>query len=146
MLEELKQKVCAASIRLKTTGLITLTWDNVSEIEREKGLIVIKPSGIPYDKMTADDMVVVDLDGNMSEGNRGPSSNLPTHLEIYKAFPTMGGIMHTHSRWAAVMAQSEMAILPLGTTHADAFYGTVPCTRKLTPPRSRGHMKRQWAP
>ena len=132
MLEDLKTQVCNANISLKESGLITLTWGNVSQIDRQSGLVVIKPSGVDYDKMTADDMVVVDLDGNVVEGKLNPSSDLATHLEIYKSFKNVGGVTHTHSRWATVFSQACADIPALGTTHADAFYGAVPCTRKLT--------------
>ena len=133
MLEELKKRVCEANISLQKSGLITLTWGNVSEIDREKGLIVIKPSGVDYDSMTPEDMVVVDLCGKVVEGELNPSSDLPTHIEIYRAFPEVGGVTHTHSRWATVFSQAGMDIPMLGTTHADAFLGDVPCTRRLTP-------------
>ena len=143
MLENRKETVCAANIRLKTSGLITLTWGNVSEIDREQGLVVIKPSGIPYDSMTPDDMVIVDLDGKVIEGKWNPSSDLPTHLELYKAFPEIGGITHTHSRWATIFSQSGYPIPPLGTTHADAFYGGVPCTRKMTEEEIAGEYEKE---
>lgn len=132
MFEEIKKRVYEANISLKQNGLITLTWGNVSEIDRERGVVVIKPSGVSYDIMTPDDMVVVDLDGNKIEGKYNPSSDLPTHLELYKAFSGIGGVTHTHSRWATVFAQAESDVPMLGTTHADAFYGDVPCTRKMT--------------
>lgn len=132
MLEQLKLKVYEANVSLKKNQLITLTWGNVSEIDREKGLIVIKPSGVNYDEMTPEDMVVVDMDGNRVEGKWNPSSDLKTHLELYRKFPEIGGITHTHSRWATIFAQAEMSIPISGTTHADTFYGDVPCTRKLT--------------
>lgn len=133
MLEELKKIVYEANIALKQHNLITLTWGNVSQIDRETGLVVIKPSGVSYDVMTAEDMVVVDLDGNRVEGKWNPSSDLKTHLALYRTFPKIGGVTHTHSRWATIFAQAEMPIPIAGTTHADAFYGDVPCTRKLTP-------------
>ena len=132
MFEEIKKRVYEANISLKQNGLITLTWGNVSEIDRDRGVVVIKPSGVSYDTMTPDDMVVVDLDGNKIEGKYNPSSDLPTHLELYKAFSGIGGVTHTHSRWATVFAQAESDVPMLGTTHADAFYGDVPCTRKMT--------------
>lgn len=132
MLEELKKKVYEANIALKKNNLITLTWGNVSEIDRESGLIVIKPSGVSYDTMSPEDMVVVDMEGNRVEGKWNPSSDLKTHLELYKTFPEIGGVTHTHSRWATIFAQSELSIPISGTTHADTFYGDVPCTRKLT--------------
>ena len=132
MLEEMKRRVCKANIALKDYGLITLTWGNVSEIDRKHGYVVIKPSGVSYEDMTADDMVVVDLDGNKIEGELNPSSDTPTHLELYRRFEDIGGITHTHSRWATVFAQSGVSIPALGTTHADNFYGDIPVTRKLT--------------
>lgn len=132
MLEKIKERVLRANLLLKEYGLITLTWGNVSERDRETGLVVIKPSGVRYEDMKAEDMVVVDLDGNVIEGNLSPSSDTPTHLEIYKRFPSVGGITHTHSRWATIYSQSGLEIPALGTTHADAFYGSVPCTRALT--------------
>ena len=132
MFEELKNKVYRANLRLKENALVTLTWGNVSEIDRKSGVVVIKPSGIPYETMMPDDMVAVDLDGNTVDGKYRPSSDLPTHLELYKQFSDIGGITHTHSRWATVFAQAGKSIPMLGTTHADAFYGDVPCTRKLT--------------
>ena len=127
MLEELKQTVCAANLALPKHRLVVLTWGNASGIDREAGLVVIKPSGVDYEGMTPDDMVVVDLDGNVVEGRWKPSSDTPTHLELYKAFPSIGGIVHTHSRWATIFAQAV-----LGTTHAAHFYGSVPCTRAMT--------------
>lgn len=133
MLEALKERVCKANISLKESGLVALTWGNVSEIDRQSGLIVIKPSGVSYSTMTPSDMVVVDLAGNTVEGKWNPSSDLPTHLELYKNFPQIGGVTHTHSRWATVFAQAGYGIPALGTTHADTFYGAVPCTRKMTP-------------
>lgn len=132
MLEKMKKRVFEANMLLKKYNLITLTWGNVSEIDREKGLVVIKPSGVPYETMKVEDMVVVDLQGNVVEGNLNPSSDTPTHLELYKRFENIGGITHTHSRWATIFAQSQMGIPPLGTTHADAFFGEIPCTRQLT--------------
>lgn len=132
MLDALKEKVCEANIQLKVNGLITLTWGNVSEIDRQAGLIVIKPSGISYEKMVPDDLVVVDLDGNTVEGKWNPSSDTPTHIELYRAFPQIGGITHTHSRWATIFAQAGYDIPALGTTHSDTFYGDIPCTRKMT--------------
>ena len=132
MLESLKKKVYDANISLKTNGLITLTWGNVSEIDRKHGLVVIKPSGVSYDVMRPEDMVVVDLEGNVVDGELSPSSDLPTHLELYKRFPEIGGITHTHSRWATIFAQAKLPVPILGTTHADTFYGDIPCTRLLT--------------
>lgn len=143
MLEELKQKVYEANIRLKQEGLITLTWGNVSQIDRTSNLVVIKPSGISYDVMEPEDMVVVDLEGNKVEGKWNPSSDLATHLEIYRTFSEIGGITHTHSRWATIYSQAECCIPILGTTHADAFYGDVPCTRKLTTEEIAGDYERE---
>ena len=132
MLEKIKERVLAANLILKKENLITLTWGNVSEIDREAGYVVIKPSGVEYENMSIEDMVVVDLGGNVIEGKWNPSSDTPTHLELYRQFPNIGGITHTHSRWATIFSQRGMDIPVLGTTHADAFYGDVPCTRKMT--------------
>lgn len=132
MLEALKEQVLQANLLLPRHDLVTFTWGNVSGIDREQGLVVIKPSGVAYDGMTADDMVVVDLDGRVVEGQYRPSSDTPTHIELYKAFPHCGGIAHTHSRWATTFAQAGLPLQPMGTTHADTFYGAVPCTRALT--------------
>jgi len=133
MLEELKQQVLEANLLLPKHGLITFTWGNVSGIDRDSGLIVIKPSGVEYDGMTAEDMVVVDLDGRRVEGKWKPSSDTDTHLALYKAFPVLGGIVHTHSRWATSFAQAGKGIPAFGTTQGDYFYGEIPCTRKMTP-------------
>lgn len=138
MLEQLKEKVLKANLDLPKYNLVTFTWGNVSGIDREKGLVVIKPSGVEYDGMTADDMVVTDLDGNVVEGRWKPSSDTPTHLALYKAFKDIGGIVHTHSRWATVWAQAGRPILAYGTTHGDYFYGEIPCTRKMTPKEING--------
>ena len=132
MLEALKQRVYEANIALVKHGLVVLTWGNVSAKDTETGLVVIKPSGVPYDKMSANDMVVVDMDGNTVEGKYRPSSDLSTHLYLYKEYPTLGGIVHTHSAYATAYAQSGRDIIAYGTTHADAFYGDVPCSRELT--------------
>ena len=132
MLESLKKRVFEQNIALVKHGLVVLTWGNVSAKDSETGLVVIKPSGVPYDTMRAEDMVVVDLDGNKVEGEMNPSSDLPTHLYLYKEYPTLGGIVHTHSTYATAFAQSGRAITPYGTTHADAFYGAVPCSRELS--------------
>lgn len=132
MLEELKQRVFEQNMALKESGLVILTWGNASSIDRESGLIVIKPSGVPYSKMKASDMVVTDLEGKVIEGDLRPSSDLLTHLELYKAFPSIGGVVHTHSTYAVSFAQSGRAITPYGTTHADTFYGEVPCSRALS--------------
>lgn len=132
MLDQLKKEVLKANLLLPKFGLITFTWGNVSGIDREKSLVVIKPSGVEYDQMTADDMVVVDLNGKIVDGHLKPSSDTPTHLELYKAFTNIGGVVHTHSRWATIFAQAGRDIPALGTTHGDYFYGDIPCTRKLT--------------
>ncbi len=132
MLEDLKQRVFKQNLRLVESGLVVLTWGNASAINREKGLVCIKPSGVSYSEMTADDMVIVDLDGNVVEGKYRPSSDTPTHLYLYKAFPEIGGICHTHSTNAVAWAQAGECIPAYGTTHADAFYGDVPCARALT--------------
>ena len=132
MLEELKQRVFEQNIRLVKSGLVVLTWGNVSGINREKGLVCIKPSGVSYETMTADDMVIIDMDGNVVEGKYRPSSDTPTHLYLYKVFPEIGGIVHTHSTNAVAWAQAGQNITAYGTTHADAFFGDVPCARALT--------------
>ena len=138
MLEELKQQVLEANLLLPKHGLVTFTWGNVSGIDRERGLVVIKPSGVEYDGMKAEDMVVVDLNGNRVEGRYKPSSDTPTHVALYKAFPTLGGIVHTHSRWATSFAQAGRGIPPFGTTQGDYFYGEIPCTRRMTPEEIAG--------
>ena len=143
MLERLKQQVLKANLALPKHGLVTFTWGNVSGIDREKGLVVIKPSGVEYDGMTADDMVVVDLNGTVVEGKWKPSSDTPTHLELYKAFPYIGGIVHTHSRWATAWAQAGRGIPAYGTTHGDYFYGEIPCTRKMTAIEIGGEYERE---
>lgn len=133
MLEQLKKKVFEANMLLPKYKLITFTWGNVSGIDREQGLVVIKPSGVEYDEMKPEDMVVVDLTtGKTVEGTLNPSSDTATHLELYRKFPNIGGIVHTHSRWATIYSQSGNGIIPLGTTHGDYFYGEIPCTRKMT--------------
>ncbi len=132
MLEELKREVYEANMELPKYGLVTFTWGNVSAIDREKGLFVIKPSGVDYDKLTPQDMVVVDLEGNRVEGKYNPSSDTATHLEIYKAFPEVGGVVHTHSSYATSWAQAGRSIPCYGTTHADYMYGEIPCVRCLT--------------
>lgn len=133
MLEELKRLVYEANMELPARGLITYTWGNVSGIDREKNLFVIKPSGVDYENLHPEDMVVMDLNGNKVEGELKPSSDTPTHLELYKAFPEIGGVVHTHSPWAASWAQAGRSIPCYGTTHADYFYGEIPCARNLTP-------------
>lgn len=143
MLEEIKEIVCRENLRLKAAGLITLTWGNVSQADRSRGLIVIKPSGVPYERMTPEDMVVVDFAGVRVEGKWRPSSDLPTHLEIYRRFAEIGGITHTHSRWATIFAQAGRSLPALGTTHADTFYGDVPCTRRLTEAEILGEYEKE---
>lgn len=133
MLEELKKRVCEANLMLPKYGLVTFTWGNVSGIDREQGLMVIKPSGIEYDGLQADDMTIVDLEtGEMVEGKYKPSSDTLTHLALYRAFQKIRGIVHTHSQWATTFAQSKLPIKAMGTTHADYFYGDIPCTRPMT--------------
>ncbi|NLG88522.1 MAG: L-ribulose-5-phosphate 4-epimerase [Clostridiaceae bacterium] len=132
MLEELKEQVLKANLLLVEYKLVTFTWGNVSGIDREKGLVVIKPSGVPYDQLKAEHMVVVDLEGNVREGSLKPSSDTPTHLVLYKHFSEIGGVVHTHSPWATGFAQAGKGIPALGTTHGDYFYGEIPCTRKMT--------------
>ena len=131
MLDDLKKKVLDANLDLVKHGLVILTWGNVSAIDRESGLVVIKPSGVPYDKMTADDMVVVDLDGKVVDGTLRPSSDLPTHLVLYKRFPEIGGVVHTHSTYATAWAQASRPIPNIGTTHADTFHHDIPCTKEI---------------
>jgi L-ribulose-5-phosphate 4-epimerase len=132
MLELLKQQVFQANLDLVKHGLVIFTWGNVSAIDREKGLVVIKPSGVSYEKMTASDMVVVNLKGEIVEGNFKPSSDTATHLVLYQNFENIGGVVHTHSEWATSWAQAGKGIPAIGTTHADYFYGEIPCTRKMT--------------
>ena len=132
MLEELKKRVYEANMRLPKYGLVTFTWGNVSEIDRETGYFVIKPSGVDYETMTPDDMVVMDLDGNRIEGRYKPSSDTATHIELYKKYPEIGGVVHTHSPEATSWAQAGRSIPLYGTTHADYFYGDIPCARSLT--------------
>ncbi len=138
MLENLKEEVLRANLQLPKYGLVTFTWGNVSAIDHELGLVVIKPSGVEYDVMQASDMVVTDMDGKVVEGNLNPSSDLMTHLEIYKAFPSVGGVVHTHSRNATSWAQAKKDIPAYGTTHGDYFYGAVPCTRLMTNEEIKG--------
>ena len=132
MLEALKEKVFHANLDLVKHGLVIFTWGNVSAIDRESGLVVIKPSGVSYDEMKAEDMVVVDLEGNVVEGNLRPSSDTPTHLVLYKAFPEIGGVVHTHSTYATAWAQTGCDIPNIGTTHADYFHEAIPCTSDMT--------------
>lgn len=133
LLDELKKKVLEANLELPKRNLVIYSWGNVSGIDRERGLVVIKPSGVPYEQLKAGDLPVIDLDGNMVEGDLNPSSDTATHLELYKAFPEIGGVVHTHSPWCTKWAQAGRAIPSFGTTHADYFYGEIPCTRQLTP-------------
>jgi len=144
MLEQLKEQVFQANLLLPKHGLITFTWGNVSGIDREQGLVVIKPSGVSYEVMKAEDMVVVDLKtGKVVEGKLKPSSDTPTHLELYKAFPNIGGVVHTHSRWATSFAQAGRGIMALGTTQGDYFYGEIPCTRKMTVEEIQGEYEKE---
>jgi len=144
MLKRLKEQVFQANLLLPKHGLVTFTWGNVSGIDREKGLVVIKPSGVSYDDMKAGDMVVVELEtGKKVEGSLKPSSDTATHLELYKAFPNIGGIVHTHSRWATTFAQAGRSIMALGTTHGDYFYGEIPCTRKMTKAEIEGAYEKE---
>lgn len=143
MLEKLKENVLAANLSLPAYRLVTFTWGNASGIDREQGLVVIKPSGVSYERMTAEDMVVVDLDGRVVEGSRKPSSDTATHLELYKAFPEAGGIVHTHSRWATIFAQAGRGIPALGTTQGDYFYGDVPCTRPMSDAEINGAYEKE---
>ena len=132
MLEQLKKEVYEANMELQKKGLVIYTWGNVSGIDRENNYVVIKPSGVEYDELTPDDMVVVDFDQNVIEGKYRPSSDTATHIELYRAYPSLAGVVHTHSTWAVTFAQAGMSIPALGTTHADYFYGDIPCTRDLT--------------
>lgn len=143
MLEDLKQKVLEANLELVEKNLVIYTWGNVSGIDREKGLVVIKPSGVDYDKLKAEHMVVVDLEGNVVEGNLKPSSDTATHLVLYKAFKEVGGIVHTHSEWATSFAQAGLGIPAFGTTHADYFYGEIPCTRPMTQEEIKGQYEKE---
>ena len=133
MLEKLKEQVLQANLLLPRYNLVTFTWGNVSGIDRDKGLVVIKPSGVEYDEMKPEHMVVVDLSGKVVEGNLRPSSDTDTHVVLYRAFPALGGIVHTHSRWAVSFAQAGRDIPAMGTTQGDYFYGDIPCTRRMTP-------------
>lgn len=144
MLEALKEQVYEANMLLPKHGLITFTWGNVSAVDREKGVLVIKPSGVEYDVMKPEDMVVVDIEsGKTVEGKLNPSSDTPTHAELYKAFDGIGAVVHTHSRWATIFAQSGRGIPALGTTHGDYFYGEIPCTRKMTPEEIAGEYEKE---
>ena len=144
MLEQLKEQVFRANLLLPKHGLVTFTWGNVSGVEREQGLVVIKPSGVSYDEMQVEDMVVVELEtGKVVEGKLKPSSDTATHNELYKAFPNLGGVVHTHSRWATSFAQAGRGIVALGTTHGDYFYGEIPCTRKMTKAEIEGEYEKE---
>ena len=144
MLESLKKQVWEANLLLPKYGLVTFTWGNVSAVDREAGLMVIKPSGVEYDRLQPEDMVVIDLaTGEKAEGKYNPSSDTPTHLELYRAFPEVGGIVHTHSSQATSFAQAGVGILPLGTTHGDYFYGEIPCTRAMTPAEIAGEYEKE---
>lgn len=144
MLAQLKEQVLAANLLLPKHGLVTFTWGNVSGLDPGSGFIVIKPSGVAYDSLRIEDMVVVELaTGQVIEGKLKPSSDTPTHLELYKAFPTIGGVVHTHSRWATIFAQAGYSIRPFGTTHADYFYGEIPCTRQMTKAEIEGEYEKE---
>lgn len=144
MLEKLKEEVLAANLMLPKYGLVTFTWGNVSAVDRESGMVVIKPSGVEYGEMKAEDMVVVHLKtGEVVDGKLNPSSDTPTHLKLYRVFKNVGGIVHTHSRWATSFAQAGREIVPMGTTHADYFYGEIPCTRAMTPDEIGGEYERE---
>ncbi len=143
MLEALKKTVCEANLLLPAYHLVTFTWGNVSGIDRASGLFVIKPSGVSYDSMKPEDMCVVDMEGNVVEGKLRPSSDMPTHLELYKAFPECGGIVHTHSRWATSFAQAGCDIPAMGTTQGDYFYGDIPCTRPMTDAEINGEYEKE---
>ncbi len=143
MLESLKEQVLEANLALPKFGLVVFTWGNVSGFDRERGLLVIKPSGVNYGELTPEKMVVIDLNGKVIEGNLKPSSDTPTHIELYRAFPGVNGIVHTHSRWATSFAQATRSIEPTGTTHADHFYGPVPCTRSLTTAEINGNYEQE---
>ena len=138
MLEELKQRVYEANMQLPAHGLVTFTWGNVSEIDRESGYFAIKPSGVPYENLKPADMVIMDLNGNKIEGKYNPSSDTPTHIELYKAFPEIGGVVHTHSTYATAWAQAGCDIPNIGTTHADYFHDAIPCTTDMTEEEVKG--------
>lgn len=142
-LKELKESVLEANLELPKRGLVTYTWGNVSGIDRENNLIVIKPSGVPYDELKLEHLVVLDLDGNQVEGKLKPSSDTPTHLVIYRNFKEVGGVVHTHSRWATIWSQAGKGIPALGTTHADYFYGKIPCTRRMTATEINGEYEKE---
>ena len=137
-MQQLKQQVFAANLALPRHGLVTFTWGNVSAIDRARGVVAIKPSGVAYETMTVDDIVVVDMEGNVVEGKLRPSSDTATHLALYRRYPSLGGVVHTHSTHATAWAQAGLAIPALGTTHADYFLGDIPCTRALTEEEVQG--------
>lgn len=143
MLEALKQQVLKANLDLPRYGLVTFTWGNVSGYDKESSLVVIKPSGVSYSEMTIDDLVVVDLEGNVIEGDKKPSSDTPTHLVLYKNFEDIGGVVHTHSPWATSWSQAGRAVPALGTTHGDYFYGEIPCTRQMTEAEIKGEYEKE---
>lgn len=138
MLQQLKERVLEANLLLPKAGLVTMTWGNASGIDRNEGLMAIKPSGVPYEELKLNDLVVLDLEGNVVEGRLRPSSDMPTHLALYQAFPSIGGVVHTHSPWATIWAQAGKNIPALGTTHADYFYGDIPCSRPMTKAEIQG--------
>lgn len=143
MLEKLKSEVCQANLDLVKYGLVIFTWGNASAIDRSSGLVVIKPSGVAYDGMNPEQMVVVDLDGNVVEGSLRPSSDMPTHLALYKAFPEIGGVVHTHSTYATAWAQAGLNLPVIGTTHADYFANDIPCTRDMTESEVKGAYEKE---
>lgn len=143
MLEELKEQVFIANLELPKRDLVTYTWGNASGIDRQNNLVVIKPSGVAYEKLRLEHLVVLDLDGRVVEGSLNPSSDTPTHLMLYKSFSNIGGIVHTHSRWATIWAQAGKSIPALGTTHADYYYGSIPCTRKMTDAEIDGEYEKE---
>jgi len=143
LLEELKEQVWRANLDLPRYGLVTFTWGNVSGIDRDKGLVVIKPSGVPYEDLKPEHMVVLDMEGNRVEGDLKPSSDTSTHLVLYKHFSEIGGIVHTHSPWATSFAQAGKGIMALGTTHGDYFYGEIPCTRNMTEQEIKGEYEKE---
>lgn len=143
MLEDLKRRVLEANLELVRKNLVIYTWGNVSEIDRESGLVVIKPSGVDYDELKVEDMVVVDLQGKVIEGHFKPSSDTPTHLVLYRAFKEIGGVVHTHSEWATSFAQAGLSVPAFGTTHADYFYGEIPCTRAMTEGEIKGEYEKE---
>lgn len=142
LLKSLKEEVLQANLDLPKYGLVTFTWGNVSGVDRDKGLMVIKPSGVPYEQLKIEDLVVLDMDGRQVEGTLRPSSDTPTHIVLYNAFKEIGGIVHTHSPWATSWAQAGHAIRPMGTTHADYFYGEIPCTRRLSQEEIEGEYEK----